>query len=492
MADGERKSGNGFLKGKVKWIILAAVAVLVLFVVIRAMTAGKNRAVPVTMYSAKKGSIEEIVSVSGTVESARKKDYYATVTGKISGAPFQAGDRIKAGEVLFAYAEDELELSKQQAMLNLQQADGTYDDSVERENKALAKKSAAESGLPGVQARIDALQDQIDGLNNQINDKKLRMAQVGTQLQQTMKDINQNGHTDGLTDMDYAETQDADGNELYLTLQNEIAKNQLAQTNDPEIMEWNRQLTDLNEQMSKLTEEKSELKSDKSAGEGGELTEGSRSSREAQRELTRLTNEKTIRDIESVEGGIKADFAGVVTEAAASEGANAAAGTRLFTVASTEDVKVTMQISKSDMAKIAIGQAVDITVNGKSYEGEVSWISGTATRNSSNVPVVAAEVKVSNPDDGIILGVEASMKIHARRSDDVIVMPYEYVNTDTHGDYVYTVEDGILTRRDVLLGITTGTEAEISEGISEGEEIVAGDTSEYTEGMSVVAIPTAE
>ena len=290
----------------------------------------------------------------------------------------------------------------------------------------------------------------------------------------------------------YMETQDSDGNEMYLSMQNAIAENQLAQSNDPEIMGWNRQIQDLNEEISKLSEKKTELKTDQNAGENAELTAGGKSALEAQRELVRLTNEKTLKDIEAAGDGLKADFNGVLTELSATEGATVQPGVKLFSISNTDKVKVTISISKNDLQKIKTGQAVDITVNGHEYDGEVSWISGTAVRNASNVPVVAAEITVKNPDENIGLGVEASLKIHAAKADNVLVLPYEYVNTDTHGDFVYVVENGLLTRRDVSTGITTGTDAEITEGLSEGEEIVTSDTTELTEGTPVTVMPAAE
>lgn len=474
-----------------KWIILAAIAVAAVFIVLRVMNQGKSAGTIVETMVVSKGNIEEIVSLSGTVESAKTMDYYAAYSARVASAGLKDGGRVKAGDVLIAYDKEELELAKKQAELNLQQADGTYDDSISKEQKALSKKYTADKTLPGIEADIDAKQARIDELNEMIRQKQHRMAEVGLQLQQTMYDINQNGRSDGPDDPSYADTKAENGNDLYLELQKSVAQNSYAQNNDEEIMGWNKQINDLNDEITKLNEKKTELKSDQTAGENASLTDGGKSSMEAQREISRLTNEKTLRDIEKAEDGIKAGFSGVVTDIAVEAGAVPAQGAKLFKLSSTEDVKVVIQISKSDLSKIKTGQSVDITVSGKPYKGEVSWISGSATRNSSNVPVVAAEIKVLDPDDALVLGVEANLKIHTAKADNVPVLPYENVNTDTHGDFVYVVNEGILTRRDVKTGITTSTDAEIVEGLSEGDEIVTGDVSALEEGMSVIVSPAA-
>lgn len=185
---------------------------------------------------------------------------------------------------------------------------------------------------------------------------------------------------------------------------------------------------------------------------------------------------------------MKADFSGVITELDASEGATVAPGTKIMTIESTDDVRVDIQISKSDLSKIKVGQKVDVTVNGKEYEGEVTQIAGTAKNNASGVPVVDGKIKIKNPDDGIILGVEAGNKIHTDKAEGVVVLPYEYIGTDADGDFVFVIENGILTRKPVTLGLTTSTDAEIKEGLSEGDTIVTTDPTTLIEGTKVTGV----
>ena len=128
-----------------------------------------------------------------------------------------------------------------------------------------------------------------------------------------------------------------------------------------------------------------------------------------------------------------------------------------------------------------------IKVNGKAYKGEIEKISGAATKNSNGVAVVDTIIKVTNPDPDIILGVEATNKIHAEKAESTLVLPFEYILTDEIGDFVYVVENGVVARRDVELGITTSTDAEVLSGLNEGDEIIISDASLLTEGMAVTA-----
>jgi putative ABC transport system permease protein len=67
--------------------------------------------------------------------------------------------------------------------------------------------------------------------------------------------------------------------------------------------------------------------------------------------------------------GIVADFDGIVTECTGVSGASVTEGAQLITLESSQNVKVSFDASKSDVAKLAIGQKVDITISGNKYEG---------------------------------------------------------------------------------------------------------------------------
>ncbi len=473
-----------------KAIALIVVVALIAVFAISGLARGGSSIPVVETVTVSKGNIEQTVSISGTVESADTKSYYAPVAARVDTVSVTAGDRVDSGEAMILFDASELELAKQQAELSLQQANGTYDNSIELASDASSKLANAEANLPAVEASIDEVQAQIDDLNDKINEKTRRMNQTATDLQKTLLDVDQDGSEDGTTDQDY-NRQDDDGKEVRLEVQEALQDVQYAISNDEEIAGWNKQITELNEQLSDLKEEKSELESDKASGESGEITSGQKSYLDATQKTSELTAQDTIGKIEEIENGIVADFNGIVTEVGIEDGATTQAGTKLVTVASTDTVKITIQISKADLTKIKEGQTVDITINGNSYTGSVSKVSGTAKNNSSGVPVVDAEITVDNPDDNIILGVEASNKIHTDSASDVIVLPYEYISTDTEGDFVYVVENGTAVKRSVTTGVTSGTEAEVTDGLSEGDMVIISDTEALTDGQIVTAVDTA-
>ena len=80
------------------------------------------------------------------------------------------------------------------------------------------------------------------------------------------------------------------------------------------------------------------------------------------------------------------------------------------------------------------------------------------------------------------------VKIHAASAKNVVTLPVEVVNIGKEGSFCYVIEDGLVTKRNITTGISSEDYVEITDGIKEGEEVIA-DLGDYTEGMEVQAVP---
>ena len=490
----EEVTGKKKFKLKKRYVVGGVAAVLILGAIGRQFLVGKNQVTMVETSPVVLGNIENVLSISGTVQSAETKTYFSEVAAPVETLDIKVGDKVSSGDVLYTYDTEALDLAEKTAQLAITQAKGSY-SALYSAVGAADRKYAEGMTAQQINDRLDAITAEIDALNNKITEKKNRINQTILDIQKTQMDINQNGIADGSEnyfDNGNSETvitrnesgnKDEEGNyteptpedrQASLALSQTLAEVQYARDTDAEIKSWNDQIT-------ALKEEQSHLSSAKSAQVNG----GSAAQAKASYESTQLTQQDTIDKLEAAKEGVKADFNGVVTEVAVVEGATVTAGTKMVTMANLDDVQVALSVSKSDLPKIAVGQKVDITINGKAYDGEVTKISGNATKNSNGVAVVETIIQVTNPDSDIILGVEATNKIHAEKADNTIVLPYEYIQTDADGDYVYVVENGVVTRKNVTVGISTSTEAQVIEGLSEGDEVISSDVSMLTEGMAV-------
>ena len=469
-----------------KIIIFSVIGVAALLGIIIYMRSKSNPVTPVTTEAVSKSDIEVIVSYSGIINASETKSYYAEITAPISEMNLHVGDRVNAGDILYRYDTDELELMKEKASLTQEQAEGSYNGSLQK--NYIATMRATGMSLTEINTRLDEITAQTDALNARINEKTARMQRTLTDLQKTTLDVDQNNVSDttdaaeGNTAPIDRKTDDEKAKQMTLALQESISEVQYALSYDPEILSWKNQINALAEEKTRLTEAAS--------AEQSRMTSGDKEALEAQKSLTDLDSNNTIEAITGVEDGVRCDLTGVITELSMDQGATVSKGTKLLTISGTDNVHIDIQISKSDLDKVREGQDVDITIRGSQYTGKVSHISGTATKNANGIPVVAAQISVDNPDDSVILGIEASVKIHTDKAEDVLVLPYEYISTDADGDYVYLVdENSMLVRRNITVGLSTNTDAQITEGLNIGDSIVTTNPDELTEGMTVVAMP---
>ena len=125
----------------------------------------------------------------------------------------------------------------------------------------------------------------------------------------------------------------------------------------------------------------------------------------------------------------------------------------------------------------------------KEYTGSVQTISKIAQSGESGSAMVIVKVHIDKPDDSLILGLDAKVNIDLGTAEDVLVVPVSAVNSDTEGDFVYTVEDGIVVKKYVTTGLSSKEDIEIKSGIEQGEQVITTVDSSIIEGMEVMEAP---
>lgn len=289
-----------------------------------------------------------------------------------------------------------------------------------------------------------------------------------------MNDVNSEIISDGNTAdsifSDSAETVTNNGSDTTVTADTSALEAELEKASNT-----------LAELQSRLSSQQAVAESDPSA-----VTAEEKEKMEITNNLSELDQMSAQELVEAAKKGIKADFNGVITKVSVVEGATTALGTELFTLQNTDKINVNVNVSKYDYDKLKEGQSADITLAGKTYEGEVTSISHVATQNEKGASLISADVRIKNPDDDIFLGVDAKVTIHAEEVDDVVVLPSEVVNIGKDGSFCYVIENGVITRRDITTGISSDDYVEVTEGIKEGDEVIR-DLGSLEEGMQAEA-----
>lgn len=138
-------------------------------------------------------------------------------------------------------------------------------------------------------------------------------------------------------------------------------------------------------------------------------------------------------------------------------------------------------VPEQDISKVELGQSAEITGDAfpeKMYGGTVDKIADTAIRvQSGNISQTAVEVtvKINDTDDILKSGYTASVKLITSEPSIMTVVPYEAVNQDESGEFVYVLRDGRAYKRYVTTGMELSEGLELKTALGENEEIITVD-----------------
>ena len=458
---------------RIRRIIFAVLAgVIVLYFVVSARIAASMPMVVETR-AAEIGDIEQVVTVNGTVASDETRVFYAELNAQVAELSVRVGDAVAEGDVLMTYDQEDIDHNIREAELNARITTGDYNDTMERAYEAMRRYGISGMNRAQLQQVVDMINAQVTVLTEKIREKRERMSRTRQELEWTRRDVDQNGTLDEMQEGFNPQ----DHTDLYYDIDEAIQGIVWALEYDPEILGWDKNITELNELKAKVEEVLASLP-----------TGGAQDRLQANQELNRMNTEDTLERLTEAGEGLVAAFDGVVTDVKAVEGMTVAAGTELFTVASTESVHVNVTLTRYDLEKVQEGQQATVTIAGREYRGRVSRIAHNAVTNERGGTVVRAEIKILNPDEHVFLGLEASVGIHTAEKKDTLLVPVEAINTDIEGTFVYVLEDGVIARKDVEAGIATDLYQEVTQGLADGDQVLTNITGEITEGMNAVSL----
>ncbi|NLW44828.1 MAG: efflux RND transporter periplasmic adaptor subunit [Syntrophomonadaceae bacterium] len=175
---------------------------------------------------------------------------------------------------------------------------------------------------------------------------------------------------------------------------------------------------------------------------------------------------------------LKSPVDGVILSLPVKIGQVVAPGTTVATIGGGDGLEVRAYILGEDMAHVAVGQKVLISMPGDDrghLVGEVSQIYPQAEEKHSALGIVQQRVPViiTLEDTGNLKpGYEVDVAIQTVTRNGVLLVPREMVRTTPEGTQtVKLVEGGRIKEVPVKTGITDGTYIEITEGLTAGMEL---------------------
>ena len=174
---------------------------------------------------------------------------------------------------------------------------------------------------------------------------------------------------------------------------------------------------------------------------------------------------------------IRASSGGYVLEKNVLAGQKIMNGDALFKVADLSTVWIEGEVFEQDLASVHVGAEVRSefqALPGDTRTGRISYVYPTLNPNTRTVRV---RVVLSNPGTQLKPGMYATLLISGALRSAVLTVPRSAVLSTGERSMVFVRDaNGVLTPREVALGVSTDERIEILRGLTAGETVVASAT----------------
>jgi HlyD family secretion protein len=193
---------------------------------------------------------------------------------------------------------------------------------------------------------------------------------------------------------------------------------------------------------------------------------------------------------------ITAPFDGVVTTrnidpghlAHASQGVG---GKPLFVVVQAHKVRVFIDVPEADAVAVEQSREAKVRVPGLAgqvFKGEVArtaWALNSVTRT------LKVEIDIPNANGHLRPGMYAYVDLLISEKADALVLPKGAIHSGEGGTSCLAVDSsGKIVKHAVKIGLKAGNEVEITEGLTEQEDVIAVNTAALQPGQQVERVPT--
>lgn len=505
-------------KKKRRWpkVVIAVLLVLaaLFFFVIRPML-GAGKELLAGAYLTGTAQMQEMtvsVSSTGTIQAIDSYNVSGMVTGEVLEAPFEVGDQVEKGDVLYRIDPGSAETALQQAQLSVQQAQLNYDSIVDGLNPkasgagVVQKLHVKKGDLVSAGSPIADISDTSTmTLTVPFQSADAQRIAVGSSAQVTLAGTLETltGTVESVANADLVGNGGALVRQVKIRVQNPgaLTTSTTATAKVGSIACAGSGTFEANLTQTVVATGSGEVVSlNVSAGSrvsaGQVLATLGGSSAQTSLENASISLQNAQLSLQNAQDAldnytITAPISGTVIEKNFKAGDTidnnslTAAGGTLAVLYDMSTLTFEMKIDEKDINKVQVGQEVTITadaVEGVTFSGVVDTvnINGTTVSGQTNYPVT---VVINDPQD-LKPGMNVSADIIVERAGTVLCVPVDAVNRGSDKPTVQVAQEGALDEngnvadpskletREVTLGRNDNDNIEITSGLSEGEIVV--------------------
>ncbi len=137
-----------------------------------------------------------------------------------------------------------------------------------------------------------------------------------------------------------------------------------------------------------------------------------------------------------------------------------------------EQMSVTITVDETDILSLAVGQEVTVTVSSlgdETFTGTVTEVDTSGTSGSYTAKVMLPK------STGMLYGMSADVDVTIEGVDNALLIPADAIHNTSTTSYVYTTYDeetdtlgGMV---EITTGLTNGTQTEVTSGLKEGDTV---------------------
>lgn len=415
-----------------------------------------------------------------------------------------SGQRVTEGEELLKFTEDSVEAVRallQNAVVEAQadyaEAESTYELSLlEAQTDYDTQKISASYAASIRNTSGTSVTNKVASLQVQLEQKQANTASLQEKLTETQED-----YQDALEDYEAAkegyEGAGTDNTVNFMTIQNgylsarskyQQAKSALTQAEDA-LSENESAITDLQNQLAaaQAKQKIDKLDTEETYQEAVITGQNAQTTYNAtvedlketlqEAEETKEKREEQLQAFEDFVGSdgiIYATEDGVITEVSYEAGDRLTTGA-LSSYATSDDMRISVDVTQEDIVDLKVGDAVDITFTAypeDSYTGSILSINTTATSDYSNTVSYTVEISVEGELEQLYGGMTADVIFVTEEKEDVLYVSRKAIVEENGKTYVYRKTAlGGRELAEVETGITNGVDIEILSGLEEGDTI---------------------
>ncbi len=496
----------------IKWGVIAAIIVAV---VLYFRNAAGN--VAQSLYNEDKASLRDIQTYhtfTGTTEPVDSLDVIPSVTGvKVTEVMVEVGDEVKSGDVLMTLdtyniqnqidqLSTSMDVSDTQSAISIAQAQKSYDDlKYEIDNGLNTQLQNALNGIDTAFASLVTAQEnynnEVELNNRQLSDKistaihnvdtaYSTVSNAQTSLSRAQEDLSKaedNGLSgDSLTQYKRAvEDAQSSVDSAWDSYNYAVSMYEAAKMKEEDSLTslYDNLITAQINYLNAIDSYNAAVLSVNQELEGYQLTIQSAvaGSNDSVNQLKLADLQKQLSDCT-----ITAPMDGIVSKLPAEEGSYVQAAGSVATVTDYSQMKIAVKIGEYDILGVNEGDSVIVSIDAleATYDGTIKKIARDATVQGG-VSYFEAEVEIE-ADEVVRSGMSAEVKLIIEDVKQVVSVPSAAVVADSNGEYFVYVKDPADPKNTtpvqipVTIGVTDGSYTQITQGLSEGDDILVPKT----------------